>query len=106
MKRIEPGPLARKNRSNALKYTFTIAALGTVSMVGQQVFQARDRGDTTARGRLQPNALAPMADMSAMTMPGTFSFPYEFPKPGHYRIWVQVKPAGRVLTGAFDVDVR
>ena len=80
--------------------------MGTVSMVGQQVFQARDRGDTTSRGRLQPGALAQMNDMSGMTMPGTFSFPYEFPKPGRYRVWVQVKPAGQVLTGAFDVDVR
>jgi hypothetical protein len=80
--------------------------MGTVSMVGQQVFQARDRGDTTSRGRLQPGALAQMNGMSGMTMPGTFSFPYEFPKPGHYRIWVQVKPAGQVLTGVFDVDVR
>jgi len=76
-----------------------------VSMAGQQVFQARDRGDTTSRGRLQPGALAGM-DMSTMSMAGAFSFPYEFPKPGHYRIWVQVKPAGQVLTGAFDVDVR
>jgi hypothetical protein len=80
--------------------------MGTVSLVGQQVFQARDRGDTTARGRLQPSALAAMSDMSGMTMSGTFSFPYEFPKPGRYRIWVQVKPANQVLTGTFDVDVR
>jgi len=38
-------------------------------------------------------------------MSGRISFPYEFPKPGRYRIWVQVKPGARVLTGTFDVDV-
>ena len=32
--------------------------MGTVSMAAQQVFSARDRGDTTARGRLRPDALA------------------------------------------------
>jgi hypothetical protein len=82
--------------------------MGTVSMVGQEVFRARDRGDTTARGRLLPGALAPteMSGMAGMTMDGSFSFPYEFPKAGRYRIWVQVKPAGQVLTGVFDVDVR
>ena len=39
-------------------------------------------------------------------MSGQLTFPYEFPKPGRYRIWVQAKPDRRVLTGTFDVDVR
>jgi hypothetical protein len=33
------------------------------------------------------------------------TFPYAFPKPGRYRVWVQVKVSGRVLTGVYDVDV-
>ena len=33
-------------------------------------------------------------------------FPYAFPQPGRYTVWVQVKRRGRVMTGSFPADVR
>jgi len=36
---------------------------------------------------------------------GEVSFPYAFPKSGPYRIWVQSKTKGRILTGVFDTTV-
>ncbi len=78
--------------------------MGTVSSAAQEVFRARDAGDTTARGRIKPATLN--ASMAGMSLTGEFKLPYEFPKPGRYRIWVQVKPVHDVLTGSFDLTVR
>jgi hypothetical protein len=49
-----------------------------------------------------------MAGMHAMHdggMPADVSFPWGFPQPGSYRIFVQVKRAGKVETGIFDTRV-
>ncbi len=42
----------------------------------------------------------------AMTANNMVGFPYAFPRAGHYRIWVQVKRNGKVLTGVFDTQVK
>lgn len=36
---------------------------------------------------------------------GEVTFPYVFPKAGNYRIWLQVKRDGKILTGVFDAQV-
>ena len=50
-----------------------------------------------------PHAGHRMAAQSGI--PSEVSFPYGFPKPGPYRIFVQMKRAGQVVTGAFSVRV-
>jgi len=43
--------------------------------------------------------------MGGAELPASVAFPYGFPKPGAYRVFVQMKRAGAVATGAFDVKV-
>ncbi|MGF7082109.1 hypothetical protein [Mucilaginibacter sp. UYCu711] len=53
--------------------------------------------------------MANMPDM-APTKPGgmahQISFPYTFPQPGKYRIWIQAKRNGVILNSAFDAEVK
>lgn len=49
---------------------------------------------------------APMAMPMAITpLSAEVSFPYGFPRPGEYRIFVQIKRAGKIETGVFDALV-
>jgi len=44
--------------------------------------------------------------MTGMEHTNEVSFPYSFPKDGHYRIFLQIKRNEKVLTGVFDVKVK
>jgi hypothetical protein len=48
----------------------------------------------------------PMDHSSMSSLPAVVSFPYGFPQPGDYRLFVQVKRHGQVETGVFDAHVR
>jgi hypothetical protein len=43
--------------------------------------------------------------MTQSGLPAEVSFPYGFPKPGAYRIFVQMKRTGEIVTGVFDARV-
>ena len=65
--------------------------LGSFSMASQEVFRgAGEKSVLTAR----------------LPAGNRVSFPYEFPKAGNYRLWIQIRVAGRVLTGVFDMDIK
>jgi hypothetical protein len=53
----------------------------------------------------QPDILHAGHNMMQPELPAEVSFPYGFPKPGGYRLFVQVKRAGGVLSGVFDAQV-
>jgi len=80
---------------------------GTISMASQMAFMMRQPGDSVA-GRLGQRIQASEAShpMTAIPQNGVISFPYAFPKPGKYHMWVQVKHGGRILTGAFAFEVQ
>lgn len=80
--------------------------MGTVTAGAQEVFAMRDRGDTSAAGKLQISGHAGHAAPTRAVESMAIEFPYSFPTGGEYRVFVQVKRNGRVLTGAFALTVK
>jgi hypothetical protein len=53
----------------------------------------------------QKNSGLSMDHGSMHALPAEISFPYGFPQPGDYRLFVQIKRRGEVETGVFDAHV-
>jgi hypothetical protein len=79
---------------------------GSVSMAALGLAQAGLPGSADS-AQMQ----MPMSTPTSMPMPESgplppeVRFPFGFPQPGDYRIFVQIKRAGRVETGVFDAHV-
>jgi hypothetical protein len=71
--------------------------LGSVSMVSQRQFAEREKAGFLANQPLDQFCTAAMPDLS---------FPYAFPKAGVYRLWLQTKAAGHILTGGYTLTVK
>jgi hypothetical protein len=73
--------------------------LGTISLAAQSRLARTDAGDGMGHPMETPAAAPSMAGRD------TVYFPYAFPRPGNYTVWVQVKRRGRVLTGSFPAEI-
>lgn len=79
---------------------------GTISMASQLAFTLRKPSDSTP-GALGGRLAAAERQMTGEgSEDGIVEFPYAFPRPGHYHIWVQVRRGSKILTGAFALAVR
>jgi hypothetical protein len=74
---------------------------GSVSMAALDMAQAELMGQTAAG-----TGIAMQMPGSSGPLPPEFSFPYGFPHPGEYRIFVQIKRSGQVQTAAFDARIQ
>ncbi|HEX5218073.1 MAG TPA: hypothetical protein VFZ59_00775 [Verrucomicrobiae bacterium] len=70
--------------------------LGSISMASQRRFAEREHAGYLANQSL---------DLLCSPASTALSFPYAFPKPGPYRLWLQTKLQGQIRTVAYQVEV-
>jgi hypothetical protein len=79
---------------------------GTVSMAALMMAQA-ENGSANNTMSMSDMKDMPGMDMSGpQSIPNTVGFPYGFPTPGNYRIFIQMKHASVIETAAFDAQVQ
>ena len=79
---------------------------GNFSMAAQMFFADKSARESEAGMADMPGMdHSMMHHMHSGSMGSSVYLPYEFPAPGNYRIWVQFKTGGRILTAVFDAEV-
>ena len=74
---------------------------GSINMAAQRAFAEKEGQAASMEADMDHSAHMGQGRHA----PSVVSFPYEFPQPGRYRVWVQVKSGGKVRTGVFDAEV-
>jgi hypothetical protein len=89
---------------------------GSFSMAAQQLFEMRAEGKAplkVASSGKDPLCQLPDVEdsqtlwlaLNPLDADGAVSFPYAFPKSGRYRLWLQTRVKGEVVTAVFDEEV-
>lgn len=83
-------------------------SMGAMEAVTRQAASgdvANEGGGMEAMGAMAEMDASGAMDAGVAPPVGAVHFPFVAPSPGSYRMWVQVKVGGRVLTRAFDLEV-
>jgi hypothetical protein len=81
---------------------------GNFSMAAQMVFEgkmAKETNPASGQGAVDHSTVDDWCGPGAGGGSSFISLPYEFPTPGDYRVWVQIKTDGQVKTAVFDTTV-